>query len=94
MTVEWTPLATAHLRSVFEYIARDNSAAAERVLAQVFAGVERLERFPNMGRSGRLEGSRELVMAGTPFVVPHRINRNRVEILAVFHASRKWPEQF
>ena len=46
-----------------------------------------------MGREGRVreKDTRELVIAGTPFVVVYRLHRSRVEVLAVFHAARKWP---
>jgi toxin ParE1/3/4 len=44
-----------------------------------------------MGRPGRIEGTRELVITGTPFIVTYRIRRNDLQILAVMHTSRKWP---
>jgi toxin ParE1/3/4 len=91
--VSWTPLAISHLESAYEYIAQDSRKAAETILEKVFAGVERLERYANMGRSGRVAGTRELVISGTPFVAPYRVQRGRIEVLAVFHASRKWPER-
>jgi plasmid stabilization system protein ParE len=43
---------------------------------------------------GRVEGTRELVIAGTAFVVVYRVEAERVEVLAVLHAARKWPEEF
>lgn len=91
LLIDWTPLAIAQLQSIYEYIAQDSATGAERVLEQIFAGAERLESYLNMGRPGRVEGTRELVIAGTPFVIPYRIRQNHVEVLAVFHASRKWP---
>jgi len=46
------------------------------------------------GRDGRVAGTRELVIRGTPFIVAYRIERNELQILAVFHAARKWPDEF
>jgi toxin ParE1/3/4 len=94
VTVEWTRLAIQHLREAYEYVARDCPEAAEKMVERVFTAVEALERYPNMGRQGRLQGSRELVIAGTPFVVIYRPGRKTVQILAVFHSARKWPDQF
>lgn len=61
---------------------------------RILASIDILERYPNAGRNGRVEGTRELVVAGTPFIVYYRIREGRVEILSVLHGSRKWPEDF
>ena len=46
------------------------------------------------GREGRVTGTRELVIRGTPFIVGYRIEKKEVWILAVMHTARKWPEEF
>jgi toxin ParE1/3/4 len=46
------------------------------------------------GRDGRVAGTREPVIPGTPFLVAYRIEKNEVRILAVLHAAREWPEEF
>ncbi|MGA7380814.1 MAG: type II toxin-antitoxin system RelE/ParE family toxin [Terriglobales bacterium] len=94
LTLYWTPSATSHLRSAFEYVAQDNARAAHALIERILSVAERLCDFPRMGREGRVEDTRELVIAGTPFVVVYRLHRSRVEVLAVFHAARKWPEAF
>ena len=93
MKVDWTPLAISHLQSTYDYIARDNSAAAAKIIEQIFGAAERLTDNPNMGRAGRIEGTRELVIPGTSFIVAYRVRRNDLQILAVLHTSRKWPER-
>ncbi len=93
MKIDWTPLAICHLQSTHDYIARDSSAAAEKVIGQIFTAAERLADFPGMGREGRIEGTRELIIPGASFIVAHRDRRNELQILAVLHASRKWPER-
>lgn len=94
MKLFWTPLAAGHLRAVYEYIARDNEAAAETLVERIITAVEMLAQYPQMGRTGRLEQTRELVIAGTPFVVIYRTGREQIDVLAVFHTARRWPEQF
>ena len=47
-----------------------------------------------MGRIGRVYGTRELVVTGTPFILPYRISGQHIQILAVFHGARQWPENF
>jgi toxin ParE1/3/4 len=94
VTPQWTPIATEHLRAAYEYIAQDNEAAADALIDRIFVAVEMLERYPQIGRAGRVKGTRELAIAGTPYVVAYRVRRLDTDILAVFHGARKWPERF
>lgn len=91
MKVRWTKLAVADLDRVYQYIEADNPAAAGRVIDRIKQAVGVLSRHPGAGRAGRIKGTRELVVSGTPFVVPYRFRRDLIQILAVIHASRKWP---
>jgi toxin ParE1/3/4 len=49
---------------------------------------------PDAGRAGRVHGTRELVIADTPFILPYRVVENTVQILRVLHGARKWPKRF
>jgi toxin ParE1/3/4 len=91
--VKWLRIALANLDAEAEFIARDNPAAAARVVASIERTVEKLRRHPSMGRPGRVIGTRELVIAGTPYIVPYRVRDDTVEVLRVFHAARRWPEK-
>ena len=91
MTVVWSPRAIQHLAALRAYIARDNPDAAAGVALTLLAAVERLAELPNLGRPGRLAGTRELVVPGTPFVIPYRVRSERLEIIAVFHGRQEWP---
>jgi toxin ParE1/3/4 len=73
-----------------EYIARDNPEAAAGVVIVIQAAVERLSNFPSMGRPGRVPGTRELIVSGTPYIIPYRVRGEEVQILRVFHGARKW----
>jgi toxin ParE1/3/4 len=94
MRVRWTTPAREQFVAVYEYIAEENRAAAARTADEIWEGTELLGRHPLAGRVGRVEGTRELVIRGTPFIVAHRVEKNEVQILAVMHAARKWPEEF
>ncbi len=91
MRVRWLRLALVNLNAEAAYIARDNPAAAGRVVAAIAASVERLSRHPAMGRAGRVPGTRELVVPDTPCIVPYRVRGEEVQILRVFHGARRWP---
>jgi len=91
--VRWLRTALANLDAEAEYIAEDNPAAAGRVVLRILRAVKLLKKNPALGRAGRVAGTRELVVVGTPYVVPYRVRGEVVEILRVFHAARKWPEK-
>jgi toxin ParE1/3/4 len=94
MKVVWSRRAVEHLGKIREYIEEDDPAAAERVAQRIVYCVRTLTNHPLMGRPGRLRGTRELVITGTPYIAPYRVRRNCIEIVAVFHGRRKWPGSF
>lgn len=94
MTLRWTRLAASHLESAFDYLAQDNANAADTAIERILTGVEALVHHPHMGRRGRVPRTRELVITGTPFVVGYRVRKDRIEILAVLHGARRWPDRF
>jgi len=92
--VNWLRAARANLVAVSEYISQDNPDAAARTVAAIVRAVETLGHFPSLGRPGRIPGTRELVVSGTPYIVPYRVRGDVVQIIRVFHAARKWPSRF
>ncbi len=94
MRVRWTRRALRALDGIASYIARDNPAAAHRIVARLEEAATQLARHPAMGRSGRVAGTREVVVVGTPFILPYRAREGAAEILTVLHAARRWPEDF
>src|SRR5260370_25802565 len=94
MGVGWTTAAREQFVNTYEYIAEENRAAAARTADQIWESTQLLARHPMAGRKGRLAGTRELVISGTPFRVAYRIEKNEVRILAVLHSAPEWPEEF
>ena len=92
MRVEWTNKATGLLDAAGEFIARDNPAAAGRVVERISQSADRLADFPNMGRPGREDGTRELIVAGSPFILVYRVGSDVVQVLSVLHGAQEWPE--
>jgi toxin ParE1/3/4 len=94
MKVIWVAGAVRDLLSVREHIETDNKDAAARVANRLRVSANRLATHPEMGRSGRVGSTRELVVPGTPYILPYRVRQGRIEILAVIHGAQEWPEQF
>ena len=94
MTPVWMPRALADLASLRAYIAEQDRAAAKRVVLRIVYCVETLlPQSPEMGRPGRIPGTRELVVTGTPFIVPYRVRGQTIQILRVYHGARRWPDR-
>lgn len=93
MTIVWSLRAIGHLADLRSYIARDNPNAANRIAGALLDAVECLAELPNLGRPGRVAGTRELVVPGTPYVIPYRVQGDRLEVIAVFHGRQKWPKR-
>ena len=94
MHIRWTTPAATALEGVIDHIARENPQAAYRVSERIRVVASQLSEYPRMGRTGRVRGTYELVIHGIPYIVPYRISRNEIQILSVYHMSRKWPETF
>ncbi len=93
MRVRWLPAAIEDLVAIRDYIATDKPASAEEVAHRIRVTVDYLRDHPGIGRPGRIHGTRELVVAGLPYIVPYRVKREVIEILGVFHTSREWPTE-
>lgn len=91
--VSWLGEALADLRGIRDYIARDNPAAARRVVKAIQDGVGMLKDHPGIGRPGRLAETSELVIRHYPYIVAYRQAQSAIHILAVVHTSRRWPDQ-
>jgi addiction module RelE/StbE family toxin len=91
MRLEWTLKAVGDLQEAGEYKAEDNPQAARKMAERVRDAVENLIEQPNIGRPGRVPGTRELVVSGTPFIMVYWVRGAAVQVLRVLHHSRKWP---
>lgn len=94
MRIRWTEPAAQALERIQDYITKENPRAAFEVAQRIRVAVSQLAEHPKIGRTGRIRGTYELVMHDIPYIVPYRIKKKEVQILSVYHTSRKWPETF
>jgi len=94
LRLRWTKLAERDLDDIAAYIGQDSPAAAARVVLELIDQTAALlTRHAALGRAGRVLGTRELVIGGLPYIVPYRVRDNDIQILRVFHTSRRWPSE-
>ena len=94
MEIIWRSTALDDIEHARRYIARRNPAAGARVFCVIRTEVRRLAMAPHLGRPGRVDGTRELVIPDTPYLVAYAVIDESVVILAVLHGPQEWPEGF
>ena len=94
MRVRWLRTALRNLDDEASYIAIEDPVAARLVVERVVSAVAMLEQQPGVGRPGRVHGTRELLVSKTRYIVPYRVRGYVVEILRVFHTSRRLPQRW
>lgn len=92
MTLRWTRRALRDMQYLYDYIADDNPAAARRMVSRIREATGHLRRSPQMGKQGRVEDTRELVIAGTPYIVVYHLEGEELQIAAVIHGAQRWPD--
>lgn len=80
------------LATISNDIAREDPAAADAVQLRITTSVDRLAQFPDAGRAGHVNGTREIDVGAYPYIVVYRIKGDEIQILTVRHTSRRWPE--
>lgn len=91
MKLRWSPSAERNADLIWEYIAQDNVDAADNLRQAMHSAAERLCDYPLMGRHGRAAKTRELVVAGTPYILIYRVHHSEIEIARVVHGAQDWP---
>ena len=89
MRLRWTTPAANDLYSIVRRIQKDNSAAAAKVAETLYDGCATLCDFPRRGRTGRIEGTRELVFPGLPYILVYRIQDQVVEVVRIYHGAQR-----
>lgn len=93
MKLIWLPAARRERQHQIAYIGEENPDAAIEIGTAIFRAVENLLDFPQMGRLGRVKGTRELIVSGTPFLVVYRVQPDAIFILRLLHGAQRWPDR-
>lgn len=93
MNLEWSAFAIADRDAIFDYIEADSPRAAVEIDRRIQESIDVLINFPEIGRPGRVEETRELVIQRTPYIAAYQVKANAVTILRVLHGAQQWPEE-
>lgn len=89
----WTSSAFEDLENIHAFIARDAEIYADAVLLEIFRAVDQLKKFPKSGRKVPEQDDvnvRELIVGN--YRIIHEIASDTIQILAVLHCARLFPE--
>lgn len=92
LVIKYTESAKADLHGIRSYIAQDNPLAARKVIQAIRDQVKVLLDQDGIGRPGRIDNTRELVISGLPYIVCYAVAGETVTVLRVLHGRQQWPE--
>lgn len=93
LRLEWTTPAADELEAAQTYYHELNPIAARMLGRRIVEAARRLRDYPQIGRPGLREGTREWIVSRTPYVLVYRETTQAVEILHVWHAAQDWTQR-
>ena len=89
MKLRWTLRALADLQRLADRIAADGKPLAAGPFVDELVGkAERLVQQPLLGRIGRLDDTRELIVHRN-YLLTYRVRSDEVQLLQVWHVARE-----
>ena len=92
MRVRWSARAIQDGNKIREYIADDSPRAAIEMDERIWSAAMSLKEFPDKGRPGRVKGTRESVVQGTPYLLAYRVQGEIIRIVRIMHGAQRWPK--
>ncbi len=91
MRLRWTSAAADDLENIANYLFEKTPENAARLIREIYDAPPTLKSFPNRGRAGKKEGTRELVMPSLPYIIVYQVRGDTVHIVRILHSSQDWP---
>ncbi|GCL42086.1 type II toxin-antitoxin system RelE/ParE family toxin [Dolichospermum planctonicum] len=92
MQVKWLRRALRNLEQARNYVFQDNPTAAQELIIKIQNAANQLQNYPFMGKNGRVEGTKELIISNSPYILIYRIKEETVEVLRILHTSKFYPK--
>lgn len=89
--IRWAPAAARDLQGISDYLREHHPSYARSTIQKLCKSARSLRQFPNRGRIGQKDGTRELVIAPLPYIIVYGVEPDMVHIFRVFHTSEDWP---
>jgi addiction module RelE/StbE family toxin len=91
MRIRWTPSALNDFKTISGHIERQrNLATANRVCRTIYDAIQILRRFPESGKAGIENGTREFVVPAVPsYIVAYSVQQEVVRVLRIWHGAQE-----
>jgi toxin ParE1/3/4 len=94
--IVWLEIAADEFEDAIAWIRERNENAADKMAETALFQIDQLKHYPQLGRVGRDNTTRELVISNTHFIVVYRVlsTKKSLEILSFKHDAMRWPTEF
>jgi toxin ParE1/3/4 len=91
MHIRWTPAAASDLQHISDYLKAHHPHYRQPTIRKIYEAIRSLKEFPHRGRSGREEGTREILFLPLPYVAVYRVNKQNIEVVRIYHPTQDRP---
>lgn len=91
MHLRWTEEAANDLEHIADYLLEHAPDRAPELVRTVYDAPAALLTFPNRGRLGKKEGTRELVLSPLPYIIVYTVRRDVIYVVRILHDAQQWP---
>ena len=88
MRLRWTPAAAADLQQINDYLAEHYPHYRQATLRKLYDTIRKLKDAPHLGKTGRVEGTREILFPPMPYVAVYRVGEQGIEVLRIWHTAQ------
>jgi addiction module RelE/StbE family toxin len=91
MRLRWTATAADDLQHIADYLFEKTPENAAQLIRKIYDAPSKLKEFPNLGRSGKKQGTRELLLPPLPYVLVDKVADDILHIVRILHSAQDWP---
>jgi toxin ParE1/3/4 len=91
MRLRWTEAAAGDIEGIADYLFERTPEKAAQIVRKIYDAPSALKAFPNRGRQGRKQGTRELVVPSLPYIIVYQIIADIVYVARILHGAQDWP---
>jgi len=88
MRILWTAAAASDLQEISDYLKDHHPQYRELTIRKIYSAIHSLKEWPNRGRVGREQGTRELALPPLPYIAVYRVKQQDIEVLRIWHGAQ------